>query len=111
MSVLADKIRKAREKSISARGFTFVIRRPTDVEMVEFSRDRDAKSLLRFVVGWEGVKEIDLIPGGDPTPAKFDPDACAEWLTDDAELFGIVVGEVIESYQSHKTAMESSEKK
>lgn len=111
MSVLAEKIRKAREKVIEAGGFKFTIRRPTDVEMVEFAKDRKPETLLRFVVGWEGVKEIDLIPGGDPLPAKFDSEACSEWLTDNSELFATVINSVIELYQSHKQSLESAGKK
>lgn len=111
MSALADKIRKAREKAVEVGGFSFTIRRPTDVEMVEFAGTKKAESLLKFVVGWDRVKEIDLIPGGDPVPAKFDAEACQEWLTDRSDLFPEVINAIIESYQAHKVAVGDAEKK
>ena len=111
MSALAEKIRKSRESVIEAGGFQFTIRRPTDMEMVEFYQKRDPKQLLRFVVGWGRVRELDLFPGGDPHPAKFDPEACEEWLSDRADLFSPVVTGITDAYQAHKSAMEDAEKK
>jgi len=111
MSVLADKIRKAREKTVDIGGFSFTVRRPTDVEMVEFANTRKAESLLQFVVGWDKVNEIDLIPGGDPTPAKFDAEACHEWLMDRSDLFTPVINAVLEAYQAHKQSLADAEKK
>ena len=32
---LAEKIRKAREVKVESAGFSFIIRRPTDLEMIE----------------------------------------------------------------------------
>lgn len=107
---LADKIRKAREQEVPIGGFLFTIRRPTDVDMIEFSRTRRPVELLRFIVGWSGVKELDLIPGGDGHPAPFDADACAEWLPDRADLFVPLVNAITESYKAHKAAMEAAEK-
>lgn len=110
MSALADKIRKSRESLVPAGEFTFTIRRPTDVDMMEYSRNPVPAKLLKFVVGWEGVKELDIITTGDGHPAPFDSDACAEWLADRSDLFVIVVNAVIESYQSHKAKIESAAK-
>lgn len=111
MSTLADKIRKARESVIEAGEFKFTIRRPTDVDMIEWTRHRDPQTLLKFVIGWDGVKEIDLIPGGDPHPAQFDSEACAEWLKDRSDLFVTVVNGITDSYQNHKKTVEDAEKK
>lgn len=111
MSVLAEKIRKSRESVVEAGGFQFTIRRPTDMEMVEFYQRRDPKQLLRFVVGWDRVRELDLFPGGDPHPAPFDSEACSEWLSDRADLFSPVVTAITDAYQSHKSALEDAEKK
>ena len=51
MSVLADKIRKSRESQVSAGGFTFTIRRPTDMDMMEFNKVKTTDHLIRFIVG------------------------------------------------------------
>ena len=110
MSSLSEKIRRSRESVIDSGGFSFTIRRPTDIEMLEVSRTKRPSDFLRFVVGWSGVKEIDLIPGGDPTPAIFDADACDEWLSDRTDLFTTVVNSIVESYQKHKEGIEVPEK-
>ena len=107
---LADKIRKAREQEVPVGGFLFTIRRPTDLDMMEFSKTRQAIDLLQFVVGWSGVKELDLIPGGDGHPAPFDAEACAEWLADRSDLFVPLVNAVTDAYQKHKAALEAAEK-
>lgn len=111
MSVLAEKIRKAREKAVEVGGFSFTIRRPTDVDMVDFSGTKRAENLLKFVVGWDGVKEIDLFEGGEGHPAKFDSEACQEWLMDRPDLFTPVINAVLEAYQSHKQSLADAEKK
>lgn len=111
MSALAEKIRKSRESVVEAGGFQFTIRRPTDMEMLDFAKTRDPKHLLRFVVGWDRVRELDLFPGGDPHPAPFDPEACYEWLSDRADLFSPVVTAITDAYRAHKSALEDAEKK
>lgn len=110
MSALSEKIRKAREIRVSAGGFTFVARRPTDLEMLALRGTGAPERILPFVIGWEGVKELDLIAGGDPHPLAFDADACAEWLADRPDLFGPVVDGIIGAYQAHATALEDAAK-
>ena len=111
MSVLADKIRKSRESVVPAGEFKFTIRRPTDMDMLEFSRSKKTEFLLKFVVGWEGVKELDLLPGGDGHPAQFDAEACEEWLSDRSDLMAVVVNAIVESYQDYKKRLTDEEKK
>ena len=111
MSVLADKIRKSRESQVQAGGFTFTIRRPTDMDMMEFNRVKKTEFLIKFIVGWEGVTELDLIPGGDGHPAPFDSEACDEWMADRADLMIPVVNDIVEAYQAHKAKVGEAEKK
>ena len=107
---LVDKIRKAREQSVEAGGYTFTVRRPTDVEMLELRGTGSIARLFRFVVGWEGVKEIDLVPGGDPHPVPFDADICTEWLSDHPEIFGPLVDAILGGYRQHAEALETGTK-
>lgn len=111
---LAEKIRKAREVKVDAGGYTFLVRRPTDIEMVAL-RPRilanDVGAMLDFVIGWEGVRELDLLPGGDPHPLPFDAEACAEWLADRPDLIDAVTKAVVEAYQAHVDALASAKKK
>ena len=110
MSALADKIRKSREKVIPVGGYDFTIRRPTDMDMMEFSKSRNPSDLIKFVVGWDKVKELDLLPSGDGHPAPFDADACAEWFSDRTDLMVPVINGITEAYQEHKQKQEDSAK-
>ena len=88
MSALIDKMRRAREQRVTAGNHTFVIRRPTDLEMLRFQQDRSPEKLMSFVVGWDGVTEGDILSGGDPHPLPFDHSVLVEWLADRLDLFG-----------------------
>ncbi len=101
MSALLDKLRRAREFKVEAGGFTFTLLRPTDVEWLEMSSQNTARAILPFVIGWEGVKELDLIPGGDPHPLPFDRDACGEWLTDRIDLLPALIEAFVKAYEAH----------
>lgn len=98
---LADKIRKGREQKVEVGGFTFVIRRPTNIEMLELRGHGSMGRMLPFIIGWEGVKELDIIPGGDPHPLQFDPDVCAEWMSDRPDLLTPLVSAMVTSYHAH----------
>lgn len=110
MSVLVEKIRKSREKVVPVGGFDFTIRRPTDMDMIEYSKARKPADLIKFVIGWGKVTELDLFPGGDGHPAEFDPEACAEWLSDRTDLLFPLITAITTSYQEHKTALEDAQK-
>lgn len=109
MSVI-DKMRRAREKIVVVGGFQFTIRRPTDVEMVALGGTGSIARLFPFVVNWESVREIDLIPGGDPHPLPFDADVCSEWLSDRPDLAGPLVEAILLAYDEHFAAMEAAKK-
>lgn len=107
---LAAKIRKARESAVEVGGYTFTVRRPTDIEMLDLQGEGSVARLLPFVVGWAGVKELDLVPGGDPHPLPFDGAACAEWLADRPDLLGPLVSEIVASYGRHAAALDTAAK-
>ena len=107
---LAEKIRMARQARVTAGDHTFVIRRPTDLEMIEFREDPRAVTLLRFVVGWDGVREMDIITGGDPHPAPFDADTLAEWLADRLDLLSALTQAIVSAYNAHKLGQEQAAK-
>lgn len=107
---LIDKLRRAREKTVPVGGFSFLIRRPTDVDMMALAGHGSIARLFPFVIGWQGVRELDLIPGGDPHPAPFEADACAEWLADRPDLAGPVVEAILASYDEHSKALETAAK-
>ena len=107
---LAERMRKAREQKVQAGGYTFVVRRPTDVDMMEMGGRVDARRLIPYVVGWEGVAEMDLVKGGEPHPLPFDREACAEWLADRPDLLAPVVEAILAGYTAHAERLAAEKK-
>lgn len=107
---LIDKLRASRVSAHEVGGITFEVRRPTDLEMFELRGSGSPRRLLPFIVGWKGVREADLITGGDPHPVPFDADLCAEWLPDRADLLWPLVTKVLEAYEAHKASREEAAK-
>jgi len=107
---LVEKIRKARESKVEAGGFTFVIRRPTALEMAEMPAISRGRAILPFVIGWEGVKEIDVVPGGDPHPLPFNADVCAEWLGDRLDILAPLATQIFDAYTGYQKALEEQKK-
>ena len=110
MSALLEKIRRAREFRVEAGGYSFTLRRPTDVEWLEVAGQSTARAVLPYIIGWEGVKELDLIPGGDPHPLPFDAEACQEWLADRIDLLPTLLEAFVKSYEAHLQARSDAEK-
>lgn len=108
MGALADKFRRALEGRVTVAGFTFIFRRPTWEEAQRIPGGASAEKLLSHVVGWVNVREIDLVPGGDPHPAEFDPDACRLWLCDRPDLSGPVGQAILDAYAAHVTKLGES---
>ena len=107
MSKLAEKMRKAREVRIEVREHVFIALRPTDLDMLEFRDGITPRTLLRFVTGWEKVRELDLLPGGDPHPLAFDAAVCAEWLADRPDLLRPLAEAIMDGYARHVAALEA----
>lgn len=111
-NTLIERLRRARQSTVPSGGRTFTIRRPTDLEMYELAGKIDQRALLvRFVVDWGALTEIDLgIPGGGPELVPFDPDLWAEWIADHPEHWDDISAAAIEGYRAHKTALEDAAK-
>lgn len=109
-TALIEKMRKARESSVAVGGFTFTYRRPTDEESLELRDMPFLEVCRRFVTGWDNVKEIDLVPGGDPVPAKFSPELWAQWLADRPDFWPVIHGSVIEAYKAYAKKRDTSAK-
>jgi hypothetical protein len=104
---LIEKLRKARERQVEIGGFTFTVRRPTDLQAMGLRAANTIAELIPFVVGWQGVKEIDVLPGGDPHPLAFDAEVCAEWLADRPDLLHPLIEAIMDSYSAHAAALEA----
>lgn len=111
MSV-AEKLRRARQITKEIGGFSFTLRRPTDLEMLELRHATTPRNFIRFVVDWGPVSELDLgVPGGDPHPLAFDAEACAEWLADRPDLLVPIYEKILELYEAHAARLGAAEKK
>lgn len=116
MSALIEKIRKARQSVVKVGEggqWSITITRPTDMDMLELRQQVDVSLtdiFRRFVVGWAGVCEIDLIPGGSPSLVEFSTDVLLEWLADKPDLWRPLNAAIVESYKSHEAALESATK-
>lgn len=107
---LIEKIRAARETLVEIGGFEFIIRRPTELEMIELQGEPRGRGALRHVIGWGKVKESDLLPSGGPDLLEFDADVCTEWLTDRLDLLSPVVDAVFGSFKQHADQREAAAK-
>lgn len=107
---LIDKIRRAREQRVPVGDMTFIIRRPTDLEVGKRGGGISVDDVFQYVLGWEGVREVDVIPGGDPHPLPFDVDLCAEWLADRLDVLGTLSNAVRDLYLAHRQAQDAAVK-
>jgi hypothetical protein len=71
---LKDKIRQGRVLKLKFEHMTFHCKRPTYEQVGQcFAQEAsDAEVARRFVVGWEGVRESDLLKGEPDTEVAFD---------------------------------------
>lgn len=107
---LVEKLRKARETVVEVGDFEFTIRRPTDLEAQRLRLAVSSGDLIPYVVGWNKVRELDVISGGDPHPLPFDAAVCAEWLADRIDLLDPLVSKIVEAYKAHADALGAAEK-
>lgn len=101
MSALAEKIRKAREVEVEAAGFSFIVRRPTDLEMIDLRGAKVGRVCLPFVIGWKDVSELSMLGTGSPHPLEFDKEACAEWLNDRLDIVSELAKAIFDAYEDH----------
>jgi hypothetical protein len=100
---LIDKIRAQRQTDIEAAGLVFIASRPTDLDVQEMrGKTLPALDLLKkYVKGWRGVKESDLINGGVPKLVEFTQELFAEWVGDRPDIFNPLVSGIIAAYEQH----------
>lgn len=96
MSKLGDKLRAARESWETVGEYQFQIRRPTGLQLAQWSALTKVDLLAKLVVGWRRgdgspLQEIDILQSGDPHPVPFDADVLVEWVGDHADMFVALV--------------------
>lgn len=108
---LIERIKKARQTTVKVGDITLIVRRPTDLDMVTGGgKFTTLEILTRFVDGWQGMKECDLVPGGNPVEAPFSRELFTEWVADHTESWSAISAAVVESYKRHKDEVEEAAK-
>ena len=106
----ASQLLAARRSWIDAGKFRFQIERPTLLDVIRAGTGEAALSIefaARFVRAWEGVTELDLVPGGDPDPPAFDPDLYVAWIADRPDLWKAIAEGIAAAYRSHEEKNEA----
>ena len=111
MSALVKRLRAARETWVAAGGFEFLLRRPTVWELAKLEGQRGSFVLREMVVGWRGVRELDIVPGGEGIEVPFDADLCEEWIKDRPEIMSALMDALRASIDAYFAKREDSEKK
>lgn len=113
--ILVDKINKSREQTVIAGGMSFIVRRPTDLDVLEMRGKTISKPervlLKEFVVDWVAFTEAMLIPGGTPKPVSFDAEVFLAWVADRPETYAVLLEHIISAYKLHEQNREAELKK
>lgn len=106
---LIDKMRRAREQQVTIDGHKFTLRRPTDLQLTEASKDGGLRlrNIAPFVVGWD-LTEQDLVPGGTGEPVPFDEAVFMEWLEDQPGLWGEFMESIMKMITARRNTMEDA---
>jgi hypothetical protein len=115
VETLIEKMRRAREVQAEAAGFRFTIRLPNEGEIEDVVEGLDGKRityrrmLIASVVGWN-LTELDLIPGGNPTPVEFSAELFREWINDHEAAIEPLFLALSDGMDVRRTAKESAAK-
>ena len=102
------RFQKSRESVVESGDKKFTIRRPPALDVARIQNGRiDIDFACKYVVGWPGLTEADLLPGGDPEPVEFDSALFVAWIADQPQHWNPIVNGVISSFQMHEEASEA----
>lgn len=104
---LIEKLKKAREFGVEVAGNTFIVRRPTDADVINLPAASALDFVHRFVVGWT-LTEMQIVPGGGPEPVPFDSDLWAAWVDDRPDVWEPIAKALLDAYKAHADAREGA---
>lgn|SRR5574340_97302 len=108
MSLLAKR-QASRETVVDAGGHKWTLRRPTAYERLQLEGKTAFEIVCQFLAGWD-ISELDLVPGGAPTPAAFDSELAADYLADHPELWNPLTKALGDAIRAHDDALEAAAK-
>ena len=97
-------MRKARESTFEVGPVRLTVRRPTDLDALgmRYTSTKDALlGVSEFIVGWSGMTELDLFPGGTGKEVPFDREIFVEWIKDNPDHWSTVIDKVRSAYTIH----------
>ena len=95
-----DQRHAARETRVEVDGHAYTIRRPTALHRTKLAGKGAVEVVRECVVGWD-LRFIDLIPGGDPTPAPFDTALWSDWLDDTPAIWAPLLQAITDAIDNH----------
>lgn len=126
---LIEKLKKSRETNVKVDGKTFIIIRPTAMQIMNWLNDINGNPLSKddikqiymemfslknqlwrklaqqaielFVVGWSGVKEIDIIPGGADIELPFNRELFLLWVQDYPAIVTELGFNILDAWSNH----------
>lgn len=108
---LLQRLRAARETWTTVEGRDFLLRRPTDVQLLRVAHTAGTDLLRLCLVGWRGITLQDLAPGESADPAPFDLDVAVEWLEDDPKLFSGLCEAIVRMLNARVERLAEAKKK
>lgn len=104
-----EKRQRAREFAVEAGGRRYTLRRPTARQRIELSGGSRLDMVRACTVGWN-LTTLDLYPGGDAAPARFDAEVWADWLGDNPALWDPLIDALEAAIAAHDAALEDAVK-
>jgi|GEM_PF-1097449 len=114
MQSLIEALRKNMEGAVEHDGARFLVRRPTDAELLD-NQIRHGYSfamadLPSYVYGWEGVTEKAIKPDGEEKPVPFSPVLAKLWLSNRPDILGLLSSEIVRLIETAKAVREDAPK-
>ena len=116
-AVALAQLTRAREFVITAGPegrFRFKARRPTQAALTVEAASNAGNVVIGIdrirdgVIGWEGVLESDILPGGASDPMPFDVDVYRAWIVDRPDLWDAMSKQISAKIAEHSKQFEEA---
>lgn len=109
---LIQRLRAHRTSTLELGHITLTVRRPTDLQASRLYQDEaSVYDVARdCVIGWSGVTEGDILPGGSDRLIDFDEELWPEWLADRPDFWMPIRDRAMDDYEAHVTEREEAKK-
>lgn len=111
---LLKQLRRNRELRVEVGKFTFICSRPTAYEFAGLQssatsgNQKVAEVAMKFVTGWEGVVEDDIVGGGGQVAVPFDADLWRDWCAERSDFWGPIFDLLYTEYMKRQKQLEDT---